>query len=146
MTTIERCECCNQKITKRRKRIDSTMISGLIKCFEYGMETDKTVFQMKYVKLNKVEYWVINNLVRFWLLYKNDSMIKWEYWIPKTTVSKFLKWEWSVAEYYETDPTIPEWEEWRRIMSEERITINDIPSIKKLREVFWEWLTEYINN
>lgn len=140
---IQFCWHCHQKISLRKKRIDKWMVSALIKSFNFVMKNKKQHFQIQEIWLSPIEYGSLNHLVRFWLLYKSNDLKRGEYWIPRKTVSKFLKWEWKVAEYYETNPTKKEWEDWRRFMSEKRITINEVPSIWDLRKQYWETLVEY---
>lgn len=140
---IQFCWNCHQKVSLRKMRIDSWMVSWLIKAFDFVMKNKRQLFQIQEIGLIPQEYSKLNHLVRFWLLYKSEWMNVWVYWVPRRTVSKFLSWEWKVAEYYETDPTKKEWEEGRRFMSENRITINEIPSIWQLKKQFWEKLVEY---
>lgn len=140
---IQFCWHCHQKISLHKKRIDKWMVTALIKVFNFVMKNKRQYFQIQEIWLNPVEYGSLNHLVRFWLLYKSWDLKRWEYGIPRKTVSKFLAWEWSVAEFYETNPTKKEWEKGRREMSENRITINQIPSISELRKKFGEKLTEY---
>jgi len=140
---IQFCGSCGQKVSLRKMRIDSWMISWLIKCFNFVMRNKVQWFQIQEIDLIPQEYSKLNHLVRFWLLYKNWEMKNGEYWVPRKTVSMFLAWEWRVSEFYETDPTKKEWEEWRRFMSEKRISIEEIPSVWELKEQFWEKLVEY---
>lgn len=140
---IQFCWNCHQKISLIKKRIDSWMVSWLIKAYNFVIKNQRQLFQIQEIWLNSIEYWKLNNLVRFWLLYKDEWMNIWVYWVPRRTVSKFLAWEWKVAEYYQTDPTKKEWEEGRRFMSKNRITINEIPSVWDLKKQFWEKLVEY---
>lgn len=140
---IQFCWNCHQKVSLRKKKIDLWMVSWLIKAFNFVMKYKRQTFQIQEIDLNPQEYSKLNNLVRFWLLYKSDDMWIWEYWVPRRTVSRFLAWEWKVAEFYKTDPTKKEWEEGRRVMSEKRITIHEIPSVSELRKLYWESLTEY---
>lgn len=137
------CGSCGQKVSLRKMRIDSWMISWLIKCFNFVMKNKVQWFQIQEIDLIPQEYSKLNHLVRFWLLYKNSDMKNGEYWVPRKTVSQFLSWEWNVSESYETDPTKKEWEEGRRFMSEKRISIEEIPSVWDLKEQFWNKLVEY---
>lgn len=140
------CGSCTQKISLRKMRIDSGMISGLIKCFNFVIQNNVQGFQIQEIDLIPQEYSKLNHLVRFGLLYKQADMKNGEYWVPRKTVSRFLAGEWNVAEFYETDPTKKEWEEWRRVMSEKRISIHEIPSVKELQKQFGDHLTEYLWN
>lgn len=137
---IQFCWSCNQKVSKLKKHIDKTMISGLIKAFDYVMKNQTQTFMISELPLNRVEYWVLNHLVRFGLLYKSSDMKRWEYGVSRRTVSKFMKWEWAVAKYFIQDPTK---QEDQREMSEERIFISDIPSVANLREEFGDTLVSY---
>lgn len=143
---MQLCWSCHQKVSLRKKRINRGIVSWLIKCFNFVMKDKLQWFQISEIDLTPQEYAELNHLVRFWLLYKSEGMKAWEYWVPRKTVSKFLKWEWRVAEYYETDPTKKEWEDGRRTMSEKRILISEVPSIKNLRDQFGDHLTEYVWN
>jgi len=143
---IQICWCCHQKISLRVKRIDKWMITALIKVYNFVMRNKRQYFQIQEIGLNPIEYGSLNHLVRFWLLFKWSDLKRWEYGIPRKTVSKFLQWEWKVAEFYSTDPTKKEWEHGRREMSEHRISINEIPSIADLRKQFWETLVQRIWN
>jgi hypothetical protein len=69
---IQRCSCCGQKISIRRKRIDRSMVSALIRAFEHVMQHNKQTFQIAEVKFTPIEYGIVNNLVRFGLLYKSE--------------------------------------------------------------------------
>jgi len=140
---IQFCWSCRQKVSLRKKRIDKAMVSALIKSFNFVIAKQEQTFQIQEIWFTPIEYWVVNHLVRFGLLYKNWDFWQWVYWVPRKTVSQFLSWKWNVAEYYETDPTKQEWEEWRRVMSEKRIYISEIPSVSDLQKEYWKWLTQY---
>jgi len=132
---IQRCSNCTQKVAKKTTRFWKNMFTWWLKLREHAVKNNLQIVNMKNIDLNKYEYWRINHLVRFWLAYKNESMWRGEYGIPRKTRSKFLKWDRKVAEYFLTDPTIQEWQPWRRVMSENRITVYEVPSVRKLSEM-----------
>ena len=140
---IQFCWACNRKVWKMKKSIDKTMVSWLIKAFNHVMENKSQTFMISEINLNKIEYWVLNHLVRFWLLYKSEWMKRWEYWVPRRTVSRFMRWEWAVAKYFIQDPTK---KEDQREMSEERIYISQVPSVDTLIQEFWINLVSYEYN
>lgn len=140
---IQFCESCRQPISIRKTRIISAMISGLKKWYDHVMKNWTQTFMIRDLDLETKEYSVLNHLVRFGLLYKEEWFRAGEYGVRRKLVSKFFKWEWKVSVYYETDPTKREWEEWRRTMSEERISIDEIPNVKELRDLYGDKLTEY---
>lgn len=131
---VQRCENCNQKVWVRRRSIDKCIFTWWLKMREYAVKHNKQFVEMKEIKwmLSQSEYCNLNNLVRFWLAYKNHTTDG--YWIPRKRRQDFLNGERTVAEYYDEDPTIVKNEEWRRKMSESRITVNQIPNIESVKK------------
>lgn len=90
----------------------------------------------------------MNRLVKFGLAFRNDE-IKINgsnlgvYGVPRKRIFDFLHGNWTVAESFLQDPTLPEGHENRRVMSEKRITVDQVPSISKLREQLGDTLTSY---
>lgn len=143
---IQVCECCGQKISKKRRRVEKSMITALLKATNYCISTNKKTFKKRDVpSMSPVEYTLITFLVKFGLLYKDATMKPWEFWVPFNRVKSFFTGEWSVAEYYETDPLLREWDEGFRTMSENRLYVHEIPKHSEIVKMFPNTL-EYIKN
>lgn len=140
---VEYCWNCNQKVSKMRVRFNSPMLRAVIKAFNYAVKNNRQIINISDLNLWNSEYSQFNHVVRFWLAYKTEDMKGWEYWIPRKRIYDFLQWEFLVAEYFLQDPLKKEWEEWRRTMSDNRISVNEVPSVEALKRQFWERLTEY---
>lgn len=138
---MQRCSCCNQKIAKRKEMFSKVMLTAAIKAFEYAVKYNTQTVNIRELWLNNIEYTKMNSLVRFGLAYKNDSMKVGEYWIPRKRIRQFLDGEWTIASHYWNDPTKDRSE--AREMSTDRIRIDQIPSIEKLRSIMWMKLSEY---
>lgn len=142
------CPNCKRKVEKLRISFDNSLLSSAIKAFEYAVKNGVKYVQMNKLWLTKVEYSTMNRLVKFGLAFRNEEiLIDWTnrgvYWIPRKRIFDFIQWNWSVAESFLQDPTLPEWHKHRREMSKKRITIDQVPSIQKLREKYGETLTTY---
>jgi hypothetical protein len=72
------------------------MISWLFKALEYYKRIWLEVFEKKNLWLSNIEYVLFSYLVQFWLLYKDDTMWVWVYWIPIKRVLDFIKWDFKV--------------------------------------------------
>lgn len=143
---IEFCSNCSQKVSLKRRRIEKSMITALLKAIHYCNATNTKTFQKKNVKsLNPVEYTLISFLVKFWLLYKHKDMWPGSFGIPFKICSEFFKWERSVLEFYDIDPTKKEWEEWFKVNSDSRLYFKDIPKHKELVNKFPTTI-EYLSN
>jgi len=142
---IQFCGVCDQKVSKKRRRIEKTMITGLMKALKHYETTWEHVFFKRDIWLNPVEYTLMSYLVWFWLLYKDENMTRGEFWIPVKRVIDFLKWEYSIAEYYEIDPMLKEGEEGYRVHSENRILITAIPTHQEIVKQY-AYTIEYIDN
>ena len=142
---IQRCSCCNQKVAIRKRNFDNTILHGWIIMREYCILHNKQTVNIKDVMhlMTKSEYCNVNNLVRFGLAYKNETMEKWEYGIPRKRRQDFLNGDWKVARYYLQDNTNIDQ---AREMSEERILIHEVPHVKKImHETNWTF-SEYSRN
>lgn len=143
---IQTCECCGQKISKKRRRVEKSMITALLKATNYCIHSRQRTFKKRDVtKMTPVEYTLITYLVKFGLLYKDATMKPGEFGIPFTRVKKFFSWEWSVAEYFETDPLLKEGDNGYRVMSENRLYVHEIPKHSQIVKDFPSTL-EYLKN
>lgn len=146
MEIVQKCEFCGQKISKRRHRVEKSMITALLKAVWYCTAINKKTFKKRDIKtLNPVEYTLITFLVKFWLLYKDATMKPGEFGIPFKRVKDFVEGNWSVAEFYEIDPLLTAGDNGYMIMSENRLYINKIPKHSELIKQFPKTI-EYINN
>lgn len=130
---IENCPCCGQRVSRREVRLGQEMIGGLIKAFEYCKQQRIHEFSFTDIKdqLNQLEYSHFNYLVRFGLAYK---IKRGRYRLPMKRVSDFLHWAWTVSESYLDDPTKKEGEIGKRIMSEKRITVDQVKGVEQHRQ------------
>ncbi len=133
---LEFCSTCHQKVSLRRRRIERSMITWLLKCIHHCRAKWIKTFHKKDVKLWNVEYTLLAFLVKFGLLYRRDDMIPGEYWIPFKICAEFFHWTRSVLEYYEIDPTKQAWEPWHKMNSESRVFFKDIPKHSELVKQF----------
>lgn len=146
---IQRCENCNQKVALRKMNFNKTLVSWWIKLREHAISTNSQTVMIADIshKLTKSEYCNVNHLVRFWLAYKTDQMHGGEYGIPRKRRQDFIDWKRSVAEWFTEDPTIQDDDiEKRRIMSENRIYIHEIPNIQKVKQMNGWYFTSYTRN
>lgn len=142
---IEFCSTCHQKVSIKRQRMCKEMLSWLLKAIHHCRVTKEKTFLRKEVKFTNVEYAVFAFLVKFWLLYRNDSMKTWEFWIPFKICAEFFKWERSVLEYYDIDPSKKKWTEWYKTNSETRVFIHEIKSHDEILKQFPNTI-EYLSN
>lgn len=143
---IEFCSTCNQKVSLRRRRMEKSMITALLKAINYCRANNLKTFYKKDINMTPVEYTLITFLPKFWLLYKNDDMIAWEFWIPFKICAEFFNWERTVMEYYEIDPTKKAGELWYKINSESRLYFKDIPKHSELVKTFPSTIEYLWNN
>ena len=83
----------------------------------------------------------MNDLVRFGLLYKNDTMVGGEYGLPMERIEQFFTDQWPVAEFYFKNPITGENE-----MSEKRIYFCQVPKTNEIIEKYGRKLTQYKSN
>lgn len=144
---VRKCPVCNQKISLRKVRFCSAMVTWLKKALDYCEKNQVNLFLMWDLNLNQKEYARFNDIVRFWLLFKDKEFKKaGMYGMPVARVKEFFKWSWKVAEFYLNDPTKSSNDPQKRIMSDRRIPINEIPWITKLLEETNNFKNEYYNN
>lgn len=144
---IQFCGACNQKISKRRRRIEKSMITWLLKAIYHCRKNNLKTFHKRDIEnLTSVEYVLMPFLPKFWLLYKSDEMIPWEFWIPFKICSEFFNWTRSVMEFYEIDPTKKKTDKEYKTNSEKRIFLKDIPDHKKIVENYPNTIEYIINN
>lgn len=142
---IQRCSCCNQKVAIRKRSFDNSILRWWIVMREYCILNNKQTVNIRDVihLMTKSEYCNVNNLVRFGLAYKNESMVFWEYGIPRKRRQDFLNGDRTVARYCLNDKTNLEEP---RTMSEERITIHEVPHVNKIMHETNGTFTEYSRN
>lgn len=142
------CSNCKRSIAKMKVFFDRTHLCAAIKAFEYAVKNNVQFVQVNDLGLTKVEYSKMNRLVKFGLAFR-DKEVKihgsnlWVYGIPRKRIYDFIRGQWSVASFFIQDPLLSEGEDWKREMSEKRITVDQVPSISKLRESLWDHLTSY---
>lgn len=130
---VQYCNHCNQKVSYSTRRFDRSMVTGLIKMFEYCCKNKKNKVAISDLDLSTTEYTSVNHLVRFGLAYKSENKAG-IYELPMTRVNDFLSGRWKVAAYYITDPTKSNDDPDKRVMSQDRILIDEVPNIKKVQE------------
>lgn len=142
---IQRCSCCNQKVAIRKRNFDNSILRWWIIMREYCILNNKQTVNIKDVMhaMTKSEYCNVNNLVRFGLAYKNDTMQRGEYWIPRKRWQDFLNGDRKVARYFLQDNTNIEDP---RNMSDDRISIHEVPHVKKIMDETNGTFTEYYWN
>ena len=126
---IYQCPCCWVKQVHYKVHISKIHIQILMKVRAYCFNNWIHEFKIKDLDnelwLSKTEYWNLNVLCRFGLLYRKTDdewkRIKGWYWINIWTTDKFIKNEWKVAAYYTRNVQNKTHE-----LSEERITINQV--------------------
>lgn len=143
---IKKCPLCNQKISLRKVRFCSTMVSWLEKAYDYCRKNDVYMCSMWDIGLDQKEYARFNDIVRFGLAYKDPNFKAGIYWFPIARIKEFFFWSWKVAEFYLNDPTKSKNDPTKRIMSEHRIAIHEIPWITKIIEETNNLKDEYYNN
>lgn len=142
------CPNCKRVVEKLRVSFDNLLLSSAIKAFEYAVKHGQQYVQINQLGLNPRQYSTMNRLVKFGLAFRNEE-IKINgsnigvYGIPRKRIFDFLNGNWTVAESFLQDPTLPEGHENRRIMSEKRITVDQVPSVAKLRQELGDKLTSY---
>lgn len=142
------CSNCWRSIEKMRVSFNKILVLTAIKAFEYAVKNNVQFVHINDIWLTPVEYSVMNKLVKFWLAYRDENILihgsnVWVYGIPRKRISDFLRGHWTVASSFLQDPLLSEGEDWKREMSEKRITVDQVPSISKLRESLWNHLTTY---
>lgn len=142
------CSNCWRSIAKMKVHFNSTHLSIAIKAFEYSVKNNVQYVQVNDIGLTKQEYANMNRLVKFGLAFRNkDELIRgsnlWVYGIPRKRISDFLRGQWKVANFFIQDPLLSEGDEWKREMSEKRISVEEVPHIWTLRETLWHTLTAY---
>lgn len=142
------CSNCGRSIAKMKVTFDKDHLSAAIKAFEYAVRNNVQYVQVNDIWLTKQEYSKMNRLVKFGLAFRNkDVEIRWSnlwvYGIPRKRISDFLRGQWTVASSFLQDPLLSDGDDWKREMSEKRITVDQVPSISKLRESLWNHLTTY---
>lgn len=144
---VEFCSCCGQKVSLKRRRIERSMITALLKAIHYCRKSWKKTFHKKDVStLSPVEYTLIAFLPKFGLLYKSENMVPWEFWIPFKICAEFFSWVRDVLEYYDIDPTKKEWEKWFKVNSESRLFFKDIPKHSDIVKDFPSTIEFWANN
>jgi hypothetical protein len=75
------------------------MFSGGLKMREYAVRNNTQIVNIRDIAslLTKGEYCNLNHLVRFGLAYKNETMGRGEYGVPRKRWNDFLRGEWTVA-------------------------------------------------
>jgi len=129
------CPCCNSKHIFYKVNISKIHIDILMKIRAYCLNNNTHEFQIKdldrELSLSKTEYWNLNVLCRFGLLYRISNQkwnkIKWwYYWINMKTTLEFIQNKWKVAENYVRNVN-----EKTHILSENRIFIDEIKWAKE---------------
>lgn len=137
----DNCTQCGQSIRKRKVMFASALSGAMIKAYFKASEKDSPTVLISDLQLNHSEYTRINDLVRFGLLYKGETMRHGEYGVPRKRIAEFLNNQWPVSEYFYKNPVTKENE-----MSEKRIFFRDVPSTAEVVEKYGPKLTEYIQN
>lgn len=114
-------------------------------CIHYKENTFKIDELDRFVKLTKTDYWNLNTLCRFWLLYRkkdeDGKKVKWgHYGVPLKRLYEFLTCKYAIAKYYTRNPNTKE-----NIMSEKRVFANEIPKYQTIidQETFLPLFVEY---
>lgn len=143
---VESCPYCHQKISLRKVTFCTTMVTALKKAYETCIRKQTNKVSIGDIGLNEKEYARFNDLVRFWLAFKGWELTGGMYWFPLKRVWEFLEWNRSVAEHYLNDPTKKKGDPQKHIMSEKRISIQDVKWIHRLmQETNW-FTSEYFKS
>lgn len=133
---IYKCDCC--WITRKQYRVNFSKMHLwiLFKVLKYYKHTWKHIFTIKELdeveKLSKTEYWNLNVLIRFWLLFRPEETKGGHYWVNTERAVAFIKWKWEVAQHYWRDSITKEWK-----VSEHRIKVHQIKQYKKFLSDNW---------
>lgn len=143
---IETCPYCQRKTSLRKVFFCSTLVSAMTKGYERCKKHSTNVCPVWEIELNPKEYARMNDLVRFGIAFKTQEMKAGQYGLNLTRICDFLHWQWTVAEYFLTDPTKKNWDPQKRIMSESRITINQVKGIDQISKETDGKNAEYFKN
>lgn len=143
---VQKCQYCHQKVSLRKVSFTRVFLSAIIKAYQYAKKNATHIIHIGDIWLTPIEYSRFNDLVRFGLAYKEKWMWRWIYWLPLQRICQFVNGEWKVAEYFLTDPTKEKTDPQKRIMSESRIWISEIPKSQEIMDATNQTMSKYFNN
>ena len=129
------CDCCGSQIKYQKVSFSKSFVPTLQKILDYVVDWQKNTGQHKNIieisdlNLTHTEYWNLNRLANFGLLYRQTDD-QWNrikdgtYWVPQKRIFDFLNGDWKVAKFYVVKSTTHE-----RILSSERISIDQLPQV-----------------
>lgn len=149
------CDCCGSTIKYQKVSFSKSFVPTLQKILDYVVDLQKNTWQHKNIieiadlNLTHTEYWNLNRLANFGLLYRQTdaqgNRIKdWSYWVPQKRIFDFLNGDWQVARFYVVKSTTHE-----RTLSKERISIDQLPQVDGWTEYKTKqmpWYVSYILN
>jgi len=139
---IIRCNCCWIERKQYKVSFSKIHLEILLKVLRYCKFIKNNEFNIKDLdemfKLTKTEYWNLNVLIRFGLLYRPEHKKQWHYWLPTKRAIWFIKWKYLIHEYYWRDSITKEIE-----YSENKIRIDQIKQYKEFLQD--NWLPNYVD-
>lgn len=148
---IDVCGSCWSQIKYQKISFSKSFISPLQKILDHVVDCKKwnwehvNIINIKQLKLTHTEYWNLNRLANFGLLYR-ETDAEWNkikhgtYWVPQKRIFDFLNWDWDVAQYYVVKSTTKQ-----RILSKTRITIDELPEVDGWLDYKTKSMPWYIN-
>lgn len=143
---VQKCDHCHQKVSLRKVIFTSVFLSAIDKAYRRAKKNATWSVQISEIWLTPIEYSRFNDLVRFWLAYKDKSDKRWIYRLPMQRICQFMNGEWNVASYFLTDPTKTNDDPMKRIMSDERIPVTKVPNSYEILTRTNETMSEYYQN
>lgn len=151
---VDVCESCWSKIKYQKVSFSKSFIPALQKILDYVVEwkknnwEHKNIIEISDLNLTHTEYWNLNRIANFGLLYRetdeNGNKIKHgTYWVPQKRIFDFLNGDWKVARFYVVKSTTKE-----RRLSKERIIVDQLPEVDgwvEFKTKKMPWFVGYID-
>jgi len=152
---FENCDICWSMIKYQKISFSRSFIPPLQKILDYVVDWKKNTWEHKNIikitdlNLTHTEYWNLNRIANFGLLYR-ETDLGWNkikhgiYWVPQKRIFDFLNWDWDVAQYYVIKSTTKQ-----RTLSKTRIKVNQLPEVDgwiDYKTKSMPWYVNYIIN
>lgn len=152
---VDICESCWSQIKYQKISFSKSFIPPLQKILDYMVDWKKNTwehkkfFNIKDLNLTHTEYWNLNRIANFGLLFRDtdadgNKIKHGTYWVPQKRIFDFLNWDWKVAQYYVVKSTTKE-----RIVSKTRINVDQLPEVDgwiDYKTKRMPWYVNYILN
>ena len=143
---LQKCPQCNQNTSLLKTSFTANMYSWLYKAYTRCKKNSTGIVDITKIWLTNSEYSVFNKIIKFGLAYKDKGMTKGIYGLPLQRICEFVNNERAIAEYYLTDPTKDKTDPTKRVMSDTRLYVHQIPKVQEIMEKTAGAMTTYYQN